>query len=428
MTIPAITVEHVGKLYRLGATNARSVRELVNGFAARLSGRGNHRADTALAGERLDERGRFRALEDVSFEIHSGEVVGIIGRNGAGKSTLLKILSRITAPTSGRITIRGRVASLLEVGTGFHPELSGRENLYLNGALLGMTRAEVRRQFEEIVEFAGVGPFIDTPVKRYSSGMTVRLGFAVAAHLEPEILIVDEVLAVGDVEFQKKCLGKMRDVSASGRTVLFVSHNMASIRALTKRSILLSRGRLTADGATESVIERYMDENLGHVRANGNVRNLPRAFGGLINGLRFEELRFVEDDPPGSAGRKLIEIRGRASEAIPSYVIGVSVFRYDGQPVGTGFSEPVGGVDAASQATCRLELPVEQLAPGRYHCAISYCESRSGLTRHYDSLSEVLPFEVHQEPFSGPPWHDGWGLIKLGALRVHEPPAIEGVR
>lgn len=199
----------------------------------------------------------FWALKNVSLQVHEGEVLGVIGRNGAGKSTLLKILSRITEPSEGRAVVRGRVASLLEVGTGFHPELTGRENIYLNGAILGMTRAEIDRKFDEIVEFAGVEKFLDTPVKRFSSGMYVRLAFAVAAHLEPEILVVDEVLAVGDAEFQKRCLGKMGEVSKSGRTVLFVSHNMAAVAALASRTVLLDRGQVVLVAQTERVLDVY---------------------------------------------------------------------------------------------------------------------------------------------------------------------------
>jgi lipopolysaccharide transport system ATP-binding protein len=201
---------------------------------------------------------QFWALDNVSFEVKEGEVLGIIGRNGAGKSTLLKILSQVTAPTSGEIKIRGRIASLLEVGTGFHPELTGRENIFLNGAILGMTKAEIRRNLDEIIDFSGIEEFIDTPVKRYSSGMYVRLAFAVAAHLEPEILILDEVLAVGDAQFQKKCLGKMGEVSRAGRTVLFVSHNMAALSSLCSRALLLESGRKRMEGATEQVVNGYI--------------------------------------------------------------------------------------------------------------------------------------------------------------------------
>lgn len=207
-----------------------------------------------------DPSDRFYALQDIDFEVKQGEVLGIIGKNGAGKSTLLKILSRVTTPTKGEIKIKGRVASLLEVGTGFHPELTGRENIFLNGAILGMSKAEIKKKFDEIVAFAEVEKFIDTPVKRYSSGMYVRLAFAVAAHLEPEILLVDEVLAVGDAQFQKKCLGRMGDVAKEGRTVLFVSHNMGAIRSLCKRTILLNDGQLKVDGKTDNVVTEYINQ------------------------------------------------------------------------------------------------------------------------------------------------------------------------
>jgi lipopolysaccharide transport system ATP-binding protein len=255
MTRPAITCDRLSKRYRIGAReDAQTFREAVVSLAAapvrrlRRFGRSSHR-----------ERDSIWALRDVSFEVEPGEAVGVIGRNGAGKSTLLKVLSRITDPTEGAATIRGRVASLLEVGTGFHSELTGRENVHLSGAVLGMTRREIGDCFDEIVDFSGVAKFIDTPVKRYSDGMRVRLGFAVAAHLEPEILLVDEVLAVGDAEFQRKCLGKMDDVARGGRTVLLVSHNMAAIQKLCGRAILLDGGRIAASGAAAEVVRAYAE-------------------------------------------------------------------------------------------------------------------------------------------------------------------------
>jgi lipopolysaccharide transport system ATP-binding protein len=263
MSDAVISVEQLGKKYQidhlavkgsyktLRETLTHQTRDLLSGWFSR---NGNGRAP-----KRAHEE--FWALKDVSFEVKQGEVLGIIGRNGAGKSTLLKILSRITEPTEGRVRIRGRVASLLEVGTGFHPELTGRENIYLNGAILGMAREEIKRKFDQIVDFAGTEKFLDTPVKRYSSGMYVRLAFAVAAHMEPEILIVDEVLAVGDAEFQKKCLGKMEDVSRGGRTVLFVSHNMLAIQRLCNTAVYFEKGQCKAIGSVDDIIENYVLEN-----------------------------------------------------------------------------------------------------------------------------------------------------------------------
>src|SRR3954453_15883322 len=253
MTRVVVEAEGIGKKYvirhqgKYGYVALRDViADRISGGARRLVGR---QSPTESA-----TREEFWALKDVSFELHDGERLGLIGRNGAGKSTLLKILSRITEPTTGRVHLRGRVASLLEVGTGFHPELTGRENIFLNGAILGMNRTEIKKKFDEIVAFAEVDKFLDTPVKRYSSGMYVRLAFAVAAHLEPEILVVDEVLAVGDAQFQKKCIGKMEDVSSDGRTVLFVSHNMAAVGELCSRAICLLRGTVDKIGPTDAII------------------------------------------------------------------------------------------------------------------------------------------------------------------------------
>ena len=254
MSEPIIRVENLGKCYRLHHEQRERYTALRDVISSKVKGLFQRSSGSAKAASSDED---FWALRDVNFEVNQGEVVGIIGRNGAGKSTLLKILSRITEPTKGRITLRGRVASLLEVGTGFHPELTGRENIYLNGAILGMTKVEIKSKFDEIVAFAEIEKFLDTPVKRYSSGMYVRLAFAVAAHLEPEILIVDEVLAVGDAQFQKKCMGKMGDVARGGRTVLFVSHNIGAVRNLCSRGLYLQAGSLAMSGQTNEVLERY---------------------------------------------------------------------------------------------------------------------------------------------------------------------------
>jgi ABC-type polysaccharide/polyol phosphate transport system ATPase subunit len=289
MADTVISVDNLSKRYLIGHQAAQSerytmVRDVI-GREARNFGR---KMLDFVCGRQIvqgDEVEEFWALRDVSFEVKQGEVLGIIGRNGAGKSTLLKILGRITEPTEGRARLRGRVASLLEVGTGFHPELTGRENIMLNGAILGMKRAEIKAKFDEIVTFANLERFIDTPVKRYSSGMYVRLAFAIAAHLEPEILLVDEVLAVGDVEFQKKCLGKMSEVASGGRTVLFVSHNMAAIDALCPRSLYLVAGALFADSSSEPVIATYLKHSRESSRAMQSQSRI------IHEGLKLERTR-----------------------------------------------------------------------------------------------------------------------------------------
>jgi len=265
MSRPIIEVEHVSKCYRIGAKREPylSLRDELTRKARRISS-ALSRIVTDVPNQPSNDEMDLWALDDVSFSVQEGEVVGIIGRNGAGKSTLLKILSQITPPTKGRVTMRGRVASLLEVGTGFHPELTGRENIFLNGAVLGLTRTEIRQKFDNIVDFAEVEKFLDTPVKRYSSGMYVRLAFAVAAHLEPEILVVDEVLSVGDAQFQNKCLGKMGEVARSGRTILFVSHNVEAVQNLCSRAVLLSDGKLLLDGGPEAAVARYLSNAFVH--------------------------------------------------------------------------------------------------------------------------------------------------------------------
>lgn len=260
MSNVAIKVEDLGKLYRLGEIGTGTISHDLNRAWARLRGKEDPFAKIGESNDRTTKGNSdfVWSLKDLNFEVKQGEVLGIIGRNGAGKSTLLKVLSKVTAPTTGRIRVRGRIASLLEVGTGFHPELTGRENIFLNGAILGMTKSEIRSKFDEIVDFSGVERYIDTPVKRYSSGMYVRLAFAVAAFLEPEILIVDEVLAVGDAEFQKKCLGRMKDVSVNdGRTVLFVSHNMAAVKSLCTQGMVMKNGQMLVQTSVEDAIASY---------------------------------------------------------------------------------------------------------------------------------------------------------------------------
>src|ERR1044072_3715910 len=356
-----VTAENLGKQYRLGTQSAAyaTIREsLTNAILRRENGRA---------------KGHIWALRDVNFEIAPGDVVGIIGRNGAGKSTLLKILSRVTEPTTGRVELHGRVGSLLEVGTGFHPELTGRENIFLNGSILGMSRKDIVRSFDEIVSFAEVEKFIDTPVKRYSSGMYLRLAFAVAAHLEPEILVVDEVLAVGDFAFQQKCLNKMQDVSVHGRTVLFVSHNIRAISALCRRCILLDHGKIIQDGRADQVIQTYVSSGLPE-RAEVLQEPVP---GQQMNLLRVA-LCGEDEVPRAQVGyhepfrlRFDYEVNRPSNEA----GLGMAIFTVEGTCafVSADFDAhpELLGSRAAGQYRAEVRIPGAWLNPGRYLVRVS---------------------------------------------------------
>jgi lipopolysaccharide transport system ATP-binding protein len=425
----AIEVEGLSKRYRLGMTHSRSLRDVANRTAARIARSFSRRGSQAVASARSSKpANEFWALRDVSFSIPAGEVVGVIGRNGAGKSTLLKILSRITRPTNGRALLQGRVASLLEVGTGFHPELSGRENVFLNGTLLGMTKLEVARQFDEIVAFSGVEKFIDTPTKRYSSGMTVRLGFAVAAHLDPEILIVDEVLAVGDNEFQERCLGKMKEVAQGGRTVLFVSHNLASVRQLTSRCLVMQQGQLAFDGATQAGIHFYVHRGSESSARRRNVAQLERLLSNLTGAMRIEELELLNcRDGQFLDGDSLhFEVAVSAKKSTESFRVGMTVFSDDHTPVGSTFSGELESIQAHESRTVRLRIPEMRLAPGDYYCAMSLMEPSvwSGCQLH-DAISEVLHFRVaggdNIRGVKG--WEASWGSCRLPAICIDE---VEG--
>ncbi len=317
MNESVISARGLSKKFRLGATlRHNTLRDKISHTVRSMANRAS-REKTPGDYSRGGNKKEFWALRDLSFDIYEGEVVGIIGRNGAGKSTLLKILSEITDPTEGEVHLSGRVSSLLEVGTGFHPELSGRENVYLNGAILGMSRAEIRQKFDEIVAFAEVERFLDTPVKRYSSGMFVRLAFAVAAHLEPEILLVDEVLAVGDVGFQRKCLGKLEEIASSGRTVLFVSHNMGTVETLTQRAICLEEGRIMAEGESRSTIRRYLDFIESSVLSEEHQHD------------KLLRIRLMRDGEPATAVRMgdplTFEITYNLPETLRNPVIGIGI-------------------------------------------------------------------------------------------------------
>jgi lipopolysaccharide transport system ATP-binding protein len=384
----AIRVQSLSKRYRVSLVRQRyrTLRdEIANGIVSLFSSNGG----------KHQEAETFWALKGVSFDVRHGEVIGIIGRNGAGKSTLLKILSRITEPTEGRATIHGRVGSLLEVGTGFHRELSGRENIYLNGAILGMKKAEINHKLDEIVAFAEVEKFIDTPVKHYSSGMYVRLAFAVAAHLEPEILIVDEVLAVGDAAFQKKCLGKMEDVAGVGRTVLFVSHNMAAISQICKRIIFLESGRVLADGECSTVISSYLTSGttactLWRNPDSGNGEKMWFISAGLLSG---------DDEPTAVVNFDKsfrVELRYEVTRRMKSLSVLYQVVNSRGEMIwSTWDSDRCAGdrgenIREAGHYVSTCKVPARLLRPGRYMVSIGSCAPEGRLAYH----ENVLTFDV----------------------------------
>jgi len=390
--MPVISVENLSKSYRLGQIGTGTLTRDLSVWWARARGKPN-----PLLKIGQDDRGNrdgetIWALKDVSFSVEQGEVLGVIGRNGAGKSTLLKVLSRVTAPTSGRVKVKGRIASLLEVGTGFHPELTGRENVYLNGAILGMTREEVTRKFDEIVDFSGVEQFIDTPVKRYSSGMYVRLAFAVAAHLEPEILLVDEVLAVGDAEFQKKCLGKMDEVAHEGRTVLFVSHNMAAIETLCQRVIYLKQGLLFDSGQTSLMIAKYLEnpDPLTLFPKSGFVKgiDLQRIDGSSSNAFQIGEPIRIKIQ---------LDIKDKIIE---NPVIGIGCNTMMGQrvfTVGTYFSKvQLPRLDCETNIFCTIPEP--NLTPGSYSLKLAIGDNPYS---NIVELEDIARFEIVPSDYFG---------------------------
>ncbi len=403
MTDVAIRVENLGKQYRIGAAPERyrtlrdSLVQALRAPARRLRGQGQ------------GGKASIWALKDVSFEVRKGQVLGVIGRNGAGKSTLLKILSRVTEPSEGSAEIRGRVGSLLEVGTGFHPELTGRENIYLNGAILGMKRAEIGARFDEIVAFSEVEKFIDTPVKRYSSGMYLRLAFAVAAHLEPEILVVDEVLAVGDAEFQRKCLGKMSDVAQAGRTVLFVSHNMSAVLRLTEEALVLDQGRIVMRGPTPEAVDYYMSSGYGLVGERvwkpGEAPAEAEPFCPLA--LRVCDAAGRVLDSARSTEPVTVEVEYALNAPITGLRVGVYLMTARGEFVFTTFDTDSPelyerySTRPAGRYTSRFSLPADFLNEGRYVLGLNASSYR---VRRYFQEEQALAFTVDAAGAPGMQW------------------------
>lgn len=405
MSRTVIKVENLYKQYRLGQVSTGTLAHDINRWWHRLRGLEDPYEKVTALNNRTDgdDTEYVWALQNINFEVKQGEVLGIIGKNGAGKSTLLKLLSKVTSPTKGSIKVSGRVASLLEVGTGFHKELTGRENIYLNGAILGMTKAEINRKFEEIVDFSGVGKYIDTPVKRYSSGMYVRLAFAVAAHLDPEILIIDEVLAVGDIEFQKKCLGKMQDVSESGRTILFVSHNMAAVKTLCTRAILMNNGTIFKEGDTSHLIDEYIHIN-NNFSENGII---PRSAQRIhqTGEAFFEKVQAVNE-----AGNPLTIMGFRSNVQIVAEVtvekdINDAIFAFsilnanNDKVIFTEFPEDPFTHIPLKQGRHRVKFTIPvQMNPGTYYISPNLMKS-SGASIDY--LENVYKFEVTKDATEG---------------------------
>jgi lipopolysaccharide transport system ATP-binding protein len=416
MSDTVIRVENLGKKYIIGHQKQErytALRDVIANGAKSVGGKLMKPFGKSTSKPTVDE---FWALKDVSFEIKQGDRVGIIGRNGAGKSTLLKILSRITEPTYGRISINGRVASLLEVGTGFHPELTGRENIYLNGAILGMSKAEIKRKFDEIVAFAEVEKFLDTPVKRYSSGMYVRLAFAVAAHLEPEILVVDEVLAVGDAQFQKKCLGKMQEVSGEGRTVLFVSHSMPTITSLCNRGILLNAGQISKIGLTSDVVMHYYTSGASSP-ASFDFSSLSKKIGDeraiLIHGSVLNSQNQVSTEIDINESFK-ITMKYRILKDDRKYIPNFHFYNSDGTCAFIS-SVPEIKLLAAGDYVAECHIPGNFCNEGTYFVGLALSSFESGVDIHFYEQN-TLSFNV-KDPIEGTIGRHGYSGIIPGAVR-----------
>lgn len=415
----AIEFENVSKQYRLGLVGTGTLAHDIRRFWITNILR---QEDPYLKiGETNDRTSKGNsdyvwALRDITFNVEQGDVVGIIGKNGAGKSTLLKLLSRVTGPTTGTIRAHGRIGSLLEVGTGFHPEMTGRENIFMNGAILGMTKREIQAKLDEIIDFSGCERYIDTPVKRYSSGMMVRLGFAVAAHLDPEILVVDEVLAVGDAEFQKKAIGKMQDVSkGEGRTVLFVSHNMASIKNLCHHGVLLENGMVKMTGMVDEVVEEYLTQNLKEV---GDISYLE---GNQLKRISAQtkdvEILSLKREMPYSIDSLddvvLTAVVKRNNPAIEKFQFATMIDNVanGGERVGMSFCDEIRWKEGAETMECELRIPETHLAQGKYILDVWTCSGDiTSSYKYYDAVYDSLTFKVETyNHLQISEWHNYWG-------------------
>ena len=388
-----VKVQNISKQYRLGQVGTGTLSHDLKRWWALARGKEDPYLKIGMVNDRTQKGGGEYAwaLKDVSFELSQGDTLGIIGRNGAGKSTLLKLLSRVTSPTLGQIKAKGRIASLLEVGTGFHPELTGRENIYLNGTIMGMTKKEIASKFDEIVDFAGVELYIDTPVKRYSSGMYIRLAFGVAAHLEPEILIVDEVLAVGDAEFQKKCVGKMASVASDGRTVIFVSHNLQAIQSLCNKAIWLDKGHLKEQGETKDIISRYLNRiEAANASSEWRLTNeLPSVYRVCITDV---SILSAEDCPMGENIN--IQVGYHLKETVPSLQIGIRIFDMHGVLISTFYNSDYSFELSQNMGPNKVNIILDKpnLLPGTYTVTVNAVYNYGWEV--YDIVEECVSFTL----------------------------------
>ena len=429
MSLPMIEIKNISKEYRLGAIGGRTLNAELQSKIAKL--RGKEDPNSKIGARQHTKNERFLALDGVTFSVQPGEAVGIIGHNGAGKSTLLKLISRVTAPSGGEIVLRGRVASMLEVGTGFHPELTGRENVYMYGAILGMNRAEIDSKIEEIIDFSEVRQFIDTPVKRYSSGMYVKLAFSVAAHLDSEIMIMDEVLAVGDMAYQKKCLAKMREAAdKEGRTVLYVSHNMNTIRQLCDRCIVLNKGKIVFNGNVEDGISTYLNATQISVKNHIDLDHVPRALsnhGAVCKLTAFEFLK--KKTAEYAMGEKLTFLLSvRSSKELTNPCLRMMVYYMDSTPVAMSSTEKGHLSFCAGNTQLQGELNISNFAPGDYWIKFAlYDVNDIGMEEHYDVLDKAVFFRIAENTVvNNMTWqHNWWGHIRLDNITLQSTNGLE---
>ena len=415
-----VKVENVKKEYKLGAIGGTTLRDEIARKVAKVMKKED--PTKKIGAKDINTGEKFMALNGVSFEVKKGEAIGIIGHNGAGKSTLLKLITRITAPTEGNIYLNGRVASMLEVGTGFHPELTGRENIYLNGAILGMTKKEIDAKMEQIIDFSEVRKFIDTPVKRYSSGMYVKLAFSVASHLDSEIMIMDEVLAVGDVAFQNKCIQKMREVADSGRTILYVSHNMNTIRKLCDKCIVLDKGQVVFVGEVDKAVAVYMNRSVSVEKSPIDLAVAPR-YGEPTGVIKMTKLSFEGKDITGfTFGEKAtFSLEWESAKSLPQIMLRAHIKSSDSTSLGIMYAEPV--QCKKGNNTAKFNMDLGELVPGQYSVTLVMYEcDEQGVELRHECVEPAFSLEITSDKSNKLffDWNPGWGNVRFNQMKLEK--------